>query len=126
MFRRSGERGQATVELALSLPLVAMLLGALVEVGLVATDQTRLWHAAHEAARVAIVEPDERFALAAAQRGGLVPLEMEIDPDTHARRAGRPLTVSLTYRTRSRIPILGSLLPSVELQANATMRIERP
>ena len=44
---------QATVELALVLPVVATLLLAVVQVGLVVRDQIRVTHAAREAARAA-------------------------------------------------------------------------
>jgi Flp pilus assembly protein TadG len=54
MFRR--ERGQATVELALILPVVALILAALVQTGMVVVDHVRLWHAAREAARAAVVD----------------------------------------------------------------------
>ena len=47
--------GQATVEFALVLPLLAVLLLAVVQVGLVVRDQVLLTHAAREAARAVAV-----------------------------------------------------------------------
>jgi Flp pilus assembly protein TadG len=49
------DRGQATVELALVLPLVAMLTLAIVQVALVARDQNLVTHAAREAARAGTI-----------------------------------------------------------------------
>ena len=45
------------MELALALPLIALLLLAIVQVGLVVRDQVLLTHAAREAAREAAVNP---------------------------------------------------------------------
>jgi hypothetical protein len=122
----STERGQATLELALCLPFLALLLAALVEVGLVVGDQARLWHAAREAARAAIVDPDPSAARAAAVRTGLHGVRVSIDPDPAHRVQGEPLTVSLTYEPDGRIPLVGELVSQVALRAEATMRIERP
>jgi hypothetical protein len=120
------EKGQATVELALALPVVALLLAGLVEVGLLVGDQARLWHAARDAARVAVVDPDEADVQAAAETGGLRPLEVEISPAPALRRQGDPLTVSLSYRPTARVPLFGTLLGRVQMRARATMRIEQP
>lgn len=123
---RRDERGQATVELALGLPILALLLAGLVEVGLLVADQTRVWHAAREAARVAVVDPDAADSRSAAERSGLKPLEVEVSPAPHFRRQGDPLTVKVRYSPRARVPLFGVLLERVELDAQATMRIEQP
>lgn len=72
--------GQATVEFALALPLLAVLLLAVVQVGLVVRDQVVLVHAAREAARaVAIRETSgggtvgARGLVLRAEAGGLRP-----------------------------------------------------
>lgn len=128
MTRRDAGRaaGQATLELALVLPVLALVLGALVEIGLVVADQGRLWHAAREAARTAVVDPDQRDVEAAAERGGLRPLSVVVDPPPQLRRQGDPLTVTLRHRPQARVPLFGALLDRIELQAAATMRIEQP
>lgn len=120
------ERGQTTVELALCLPLVALLLGAVVEVGLLVADQGRLWHAAREAARIAAVDDDEDAIQAAASKGGLSPVEMTTEPRAIHRRQGDPVTVDLTYRPAGRVPLVGEWFERLELHAAATMRIEQP
>lgn len=126
LVRRRDEGGQATLELALGLPLLALLLAGLVEVGLLVSDQTRIWHAAREGARVAVVDPDTADAVAAAERAGLTPLEVEVSPAPELRRQGDPLTVALRYAPQARVPLFGVLLDRVELKAQATMRIEQP
>ncbi|MFN2526145.1 MAG: TadE family protein [Actinomycetota bacterium] len=119
------ERGQATVELALCLPFVALLVAALVQIGLIVADQGRLWHAAREAARAAVVDSDPAAAREAAASSGLQNLELTIQPSPHDRLAGKPLTVILHYRPEGRVPIVGSLFRRLELEAKATMRIEQ-
>lgn len=59
------ERGQATVEFALVLPLLVMCIAGLVWVGQVVTLQVRIEHAAREGARAAAVEPESASSVAA-------------------------------------------------------------
>ena len=62
------ERGQATVEFALVMPLIVFGLLAILQVGLVVRDQVAVIHAAREAARAASVDPDPGRATGAARR----------------------------------------------------------
>ena len=128
MVRRAarGQAGQATLELALLLPILALVLAAIVEIGMIVADQGRLWHAAREAVRAAVVDPDQRDVEAAAERGGLRPLTVTVDPPSQQRRQGDPLTVTLVHEPRARVPLFGIVLDRLELRAAATMRIEQP
>ena len=70
---RRGDGGQATVELALVLPLVAILVLLVLQAGLVIRDQLLAAHAAREAVRAASVSDGDRAAAAAraaARAGG--------------------------------------------------------
>jgi hypothetical protein len=120
------DRGQATVELALCLPVLAVLLCVLVQAGAIVSDQTRLWHAAREAARAAVVDPDLRKITQSAESSGLAPVSVSVRPQAPYRSQGRPLTVSLGYRPRSIIPLLNPFMGTLELHASTTMRIEQP
>ena len=122
----SDERGQSTIEFVLLLPFLAALFAALVEIALLAGDQVRLWHAAREAARVAVVDPDPVQASIAAESSGLWPLELDIHPDMAHRVQGSPLTVRVRYDPPGHLPLLGVIVRSVDLDASATMRIEQP
>ena len=127
MGRSRGDAGQSTVELALALPVLVLILAALVEAGMLGLDQLRLWHAAREAARVAVVDPDPDTTRAAAERSGLDPIHVTIDPEVAARTSGEPLTVHVAYRPSAHVPVVGDLLfGGLTLNAEATMRIERP
>lgn len=113
--------GQATVELALLIPLVFMGLMAVVQTALVARDQIAVVHAAREAARAASVDPDPARASAAAREvlGGA---DVEVG---RRPRVGEQLRVSVRYRSRTDLPLVGPLFPDPVLRAAAVMRVER-
>ncbi len=123
---RAGEAGQATLELALCLPLLALVLGALVELSLLASDQVKLWHAAREAVRAAAVEPSASAAEAAAEQVGLAAIVVSVTPDAAFRVRGEPVTATVTYRPQGHVPLLGEAVARLELEAQAVMRIEQP
>jgi hypothetical protein len=120
------DSGQTTVELALGLPIVFLLIAALVEVGAIAVDNTRLWHAAREAARIAVVDDDPERIQEAAAKAAPEPFDLEVMPKPSDRRPGDPLTVRLRHSPRGHVPLLGVLIRRLELSATATMRIEQP
>lgn len=118
--------GQATVELALCLPVVALVLAAVIEVGALASDQARLWHSAREAARVAAVDPDVNDVAAAAVAAGLEDVELVVRPQPTYRIQGGPVTVELSYKPRPGFILLAPLVERMTLSARATMRVEQP
>ncbi len=120
------QRGQSTVELALCLPLVAIVLAVIVQVGLVARDHVKVWHAAREAARVAAVDPDEDAITQAAESAGLSPITVAVEPDVTYRRQGEPVTVRVEHSPSLRVPVIGRLFEDLTLDAEASMRIEQP
>lgn len=120
------ERGQSTVELALCLPIVVVVLGIVVQVGIVALDHVRVWHAAREGVRVAAVDPDAGAIRAAAESSGLKPLEVSVDPAELYRRQGEPVTVRVEYAPAGRMPLIGALFENLTVDAEATMRVEQP
>lgn len=121
--RVGGVDGQAAVEVALVLPVVAFLLLLVVQAALVVRDQVLVVHAAREAARAAAVDPSSaaprRAALAAAS----------LDPDrvvvqVTPAAAGRLVTVTVSYRSPTVAPMIGALVPDVLLEGRASMRRE--
>jgi hypothetical protein len=119
------QRGQATVELALGLPVVLIGVLLVVQVGLVVADQVRVVQAAREGVRVAAVDdrPGEarRAALGAA---GLEPARTEVEVAGRGP-PGAWVLVVVTYRAPTEVPLAGALLPDVIVRARATMRVER-
>lgn len=112
------------MELALALPLLAVLFLMLLQVTLVVRDQVLLTHAAREAAREAAVADDA----GAARRGALA--GARLDParlDVHAGGRSGPgsrVTVTLVYESATDVPIVGALVGNVRLEASVTMRVE--
>jgi Flp pilus assembly protein TadG len=120
------DEGQAAVELALVLPLLALLLLAVVQVVLVARDQILVVHAARAGARHAAVDGDAsavRRAVHDAGAGGLDAsrLTVEVSP---VGRAGPLVTATVRYRAPTDVPLVGPLLPDVPLLARASMASE--
>lgn len=123
--RQSDQCGQATVELALVLPLVAVLLLALVQAAVVARDQILVTHAAREAVRAAAVDDDVDAARRAAERSGpLAPDRLEVEI-TGRDGVGSRVQVVVRYTLPTRLPLVGRALDDVTLTASATMRVER-
>jgi Flp pilus assembly protein TadG len=118
------DRGQATVEVALILPVLATLLLAVVQVGLVVRDQILVTHAAREAARSAAVDPSPGAARAAAVDGsGLPAARLQVAVSDRDGPAGR-VRVAVAYRTPTDVPLVGRLVGELTLRAEATMRVE--
>jgi hypothetical protein len=122
---RAREGGQATVELALCLPVLAALALVLLQVAVVVRDQVLVTHAAREAAREAAVSADVRAVRAAATAAG------RLDPDrlrvtvTGRGRPGSRAEIEVRYVSPTALPIIGPLVGDVALRAKATMRVER-
>lgn len=122
--RLRGAPGQATVELALTLPVVAGLLVVLVQVGLVVRDQVLVVHAAREAARAAAVTADPSAARQAAiASGGLDPAHLAVRTVGRAG-PGSDVTAEVSYDALIRFPLLAAAVPQVRLTASTTMRVE--
>lgn len=107
--------GQATVELALLLPVVATIGWAFIEVGLLLRDNVLCVHAAREAARALAVGEDP---VAAAQRRSGLGTELVV---TFDRQTG---TATVVLALGRRLPLFGRLAPEASLRQQATMRIE--
>lgn len=118
------ERGQAAVELALALPLLAVLALALLQVTLVVRDQVLLTHAAREAAREAAVADDPTAARRGALQGSRLDGERLVVATDGRGGPGSRVTATLTYRSATDVPVVGRLVGDVRLRASVTMRVE--
>ena len=107
--------------MALVLPLVFTLALALVQVGLVGRDAVRVTHAARSATRAASVGLDDDSVRRAASEGsGLAPSRLTVV----ISRAGDWVTVAVTYRCPTDVPLVGAIAPTVVLRDQLTMRVE--
>lgn len=120
--RTRSDAGQATVELALALPLVCTVLLGVVQVAVVVRDQLVVQAAAREGARAAATAADPAAAAnaAVAGRGGLRPLEV-----TTSIESGR-VRVTVRYIDPTDVPLIGALLPDATVEADVAMALEPP
>ncbi len=116
------DHGQATVELALCLPLLFVFLLGIVQLVVIVRDQLAVQLAAREAARAAAVAaPMAASADAAAARAvTLRPLVVSTSS------SGDTVTVTVSHVTHTDVPLIGSLLPDITVAAAATMALEPP
>ena len=117
-------RGQATVELALVLPVVLLLVLLAVQAGLVVRDRVLLVHATRAAARAVVVEPTE-----AAARRTLSPLGAPAARATVRlsgdRSPGGLTMVALRLRPTA-LPVVGRVVGGVVLEERLVVLVEGP
>ncbi len=116
------DRGQATVELALALPFICLLLCAIVQVAVIGRAELAVQLAAREAARAAAVSADPAAAATAAahQAVALRPLTVGV------HEANGMVAATVRYTDGTDVPLIGALLPAVTLTATVTMHVEPP
>lgn len=114
--RRRPDRGQATVELALILPVVAVVLLVVLQVLVVARDRVALTGAARAAARRAMVDPSPAaVSAAAAGETALVPARTTVSV-TGDPGPGGYVTVTVRYRSPTDLPVVGGFVGDVVLR----------
>lgn len=108
--------------MALTLPVVLLVVLVLLQVLLVVRDQVAVVHAAREAVRVAALDGDASAVRAAARR--VVP-----DAEVQLERAGpagaATVTVTVRWHRPVRLPLVARLVPGVTLSARQVMGVER-
>lgn len=118
---RRGDSGQAAVEFAVALPLIAVAMLAIAQVGVSIRNELVVELAAREGARAAAVSADSAgSATAAARRAVTLPVEVSV------RENGATVSVTVTYVDDTNIAIIGGAIGPVTHSATATMAIEPP
>ena len=118
--RSEPNSGQATVELALVMPLIIGLLLIILNVGLVVRDQLAVWHAASAGARTASISPDSPDVVqqAVEDEVGLRPLHLQIVRDEQL------ITVKVQYPRTINLLLIKHILPPLTLSASVTMHVQ--
>jgi Flp pilus assembly protein TadG len=114
--------GQAAVELALALPLVAVFLLGAVQVVAVARDEIAVVHAARELARAAAVAGDSP-PNGMSTVTGITDLDAARLAVSLSSSSGR-VRAEVRYRSPTDVPIVGAFLPDVTVVGTATMALE--
>ncbi len=118
------ESGQATVEVALALPLLVTLILLVVQVGIVVREQVTVVYATHEAVRAASLSSDPNAALQAVERAGVLDMSKVTVERGSRGGPGSSVRVTVRYRAETDVPLVGLLLGAIELSSTATMRVE--
>jgi Flp pilus assembly protein TadG len=124
MVRKSDTSGQAAAEFAAVVPVIALFIVLLVEVGLLMVDQLAVERAAREAARSAAVTGStaeiQRAARAATELSGS---RMTVDIGPRPDAAGM-VRVTVAYEAAITEPFTGKVFFRPQLHATAVMRVE--
>ena len=118
---RVDDRGQATVELALLLPVVVVLTLAIVQVALVGRTQILVVHAARAAGRAAAVDPSPEGVYRAARDAA------DLDPERLAvtvEELGEVVSVTVRYRSPTDVVGVGAMVGDVVVEGRARFRRE--
>jgi Flp pilus assembly protein TadG len=118
---RSRESGQATVEVALMIPVVVLLVLLVLQAGMAVRDRLVVLQATRVAARAVIVEPTRAAASAAVTASGApdrvsVSLSGDLDP-------GGLATVTATMPA-SAVPLVGRVVAGEQVSERLVVRIE--
>lgn len=122
-MRRRTDVGQATVEFALVVPVVILLLVGIVQIGRLVGMQMVMTDAARAGARAAAVDPRPEVAEAAARAllpdGAQVVVRLTI-AETHPR----VVTVTVVDSFRPVGSVTGSSRPTITVRASSSMAVE--
>jgi Flp pilus assembly protein TadG len=119
--RTHRDAGQATVEFAVALGIVAVLVVAIARVGVVIRDELATGLAAREGARAAAVSANPSGAAhAAATRAVRLPIAVSTSVGSTT------VTVTVTYTDGGGRSLISRMLGSVTHRSSATMALEPP
>jgi len=119
-------RGSVSVEFAAVLPLVAVSMLLVAQIGLLVSEQLAVQHAAREGARAAAVwNDDDRARTAGLDAGSLDRDRTTITISPSSRDVGTPVRVEVRF-TPVAMPVVGRFMRSATtLSAAVVMRTER-
>jgi hypothetical protein len=120
--RSNTDAGQATVEVALAVPLLVIMMLFGVQIALVIRDQIATIAAAREAARAVVVadgKPGVADA-AVARTAALNPSRRSVKVSI----TGGLVTATVTYRSPTDLPLVGIFIPDITVHSAATMALE--
>jgi Flp pilus assembly protein TadG len=120
LCRSKPDSGQATVELALVMPLIIGLLLIILNVGLIVRDQLAVWHAASAGARAASISPNSPDIVqqAVEDEVGLRPMHLQIVRDEQL------ITVEVQYPRTINLWLIKHIVPLLTLSASVTMHVQ--
>lgn len=124
-FEHKNEKGTSTVEFALILPLLLLILLGIIQFGTAYNAYLTITHASREGVRLAAVgrySPDEVIARAPSLDAGKV--DVAASPSGGVAPYGEPVSVTVSYPVEINIPFIPGSPFRFNLSSNATMRSE--
>lgn len=122
MGRLRSDGGQSTVEFALVLPFVVLLMLGLLQAGLLLRDQLVVSGAAREGAREAAVSADiGRIRRAAERAGAGLDLTVIVERGSAQGSAAEVIVSAKPLR----VPMVGAIVSGMQVKSKAVMRVER-
>lgn len=120
---QSHESGQATVEFALIVPLIVVLLLAVAQVGVIVYLQLAVDHLAREVARELVVNPEADIGLLTSDHSLLGPSDLSIETQILSvdSQGNRTIVVRVTHDAVLISAVFHRFLADVELSAEARM-----
>ena len=114
------DRGQATVEFALTIPVLVIALLGVIQVFVILVDRIHLVHVTRDAARAASVGDDPRSAAEMVIDRSFPDREISLTVST----SDDVVTVEMVLSNPTDVPIIGRFLPEVELRESLSMLAE--
>lgn len=123
------QKGQATVEMALCLTVLVLLLFGMIDFGRIFHAYLTLDHAGREAARAASIGLDDdqirESGIRAASSLDTTKITFSVSPAQVDRKRGTYATITLTYSLDIITPIMANIIPNpFQLKNQTVMRVE--
>jgi Flp pilus assembly protein TadG len=116
------DRGQASVEFALALPLVVLVVLGVVQLVVVVRDQLAVEVAARDGARAASVAAAPAAAANAAAHRAITLRPLAVTTASGASS----VTVTVRATSDTDVPLIGAFMPDVAVSATVTMARDPP
>lgn len=125
MFRKNNQKGQSLVEVAITLPVIILIMAGVLDLGRAYFTYVALSDAAAEGAAYAAINPGDTTQIverAVESSNGLLVLDQDqITIQNNSLTAGSPITVTVTYDYALLTPILDSIVPEGRILLRAVV-----
>lgn len=111
------DHGQATVEFALILPLIVGVIALIVQITIISVSRLEVVDETRHVARIASLAEDPRAAASSSLPIGSASLVHVVYDETS-------VTVTVSRRVDTDVPIIGRFIPTVEVQSRLVMTRE--
>lgn len=115
------ERGQATVEIALLIPVLALFLLLIIQVAIVVRSHVLVANASRAAARELSVNRQQSDAILIARKSAPGSEVSIYRPST----PGQYLSVKVSEKVKSSLPFISVVFPDVTVRSETIMRVEK-